>query len=405
MGAAQTRLSELALRLVKLGWQVDVLTALPNYPTGEIFEGWPRVRARVCFEDGVRVVRLPLWPSQQGMVRRLATYTSFAASAAAWGARLVGHYGASPPDLIWVESPPLFLVGAAVYLARCFGCPYVMNVSDLWPESAAAMGMLSRQSLPYRGLAHIERWAYRHAAGITGQSDETIEHIAKIIPNTPRMVLTNGVDLARFAVSVDEKREARRWLCAPFQEIDAALDKSGEGDPVVFVYAGLMGHAQGLEQIFDVAAKLPPQHPARFVLIGDGPMRAQLVALESKQRVPRVAVLEAQKREQIPKILAAADVAFVSLGMQIVGAVPSKIYEAMAAQIPILLLADPASEAARRVLAGPWGQVVAPGDQAGVLEAVLQYSRPNRLQPQVGEDFPYNRDALAGQLSDFLQSI
>ena len=81
MGAPQARLSELGERLIDLGWEVEALTALPNYPTGRVFPGYPR---KVMAESvgRIRTVRVPLLPSQKGIARRLACYFSFAGSAA-----------------------------------------------------------------------------------------------------------------------------------------------------------------------------------------------------------------------------------------------------------------------------------------------------------------------------------
>ena len=113
LGAPQGRLSELGERLVDLGWQVEALTALPNYPTGSVFDGYAPLRPVVEHVGRIRTARVPLYASQQGFVKRLACYFSFAASAAALGPRLCAR-----PDLLWVESPPLFIGIAARTLAR-----------------------------------------------------------------------------------------------------------------------------------------------------------------------------------------------------------------------------------------------------------------------------------------------
>ena len=136
MGAPQARLSELGERLIDLGWEVEALTALPNYPTGRVFPGYSR-KAMAESVGRIRTVRVPLLPSQKGFARRLACYFSFAGSAAFHGPRLCAR-----PDVLFVESPPLFIGFAARRLARRWRCPYVLNVSDLWPQSAIEMGVV-----------------------------------------------------------------------------------------------------------------------------------------------------------------------------------------------------------------------------------------------------------------------
>jgi hypothetical protein len=81
IGAAQTRLFELGQELSRLGWEVEVLTALPNYPTGRVFEGY-RTSTPVRETIGqLSVVRVPLRPAQKGFVNRLICYFSFVRSA------------------------------------------------------------------------------------------------------------------------------------------------------------------------------------------------------------------------------------------------------------------------------------------------------------------------------------
>jgi len=137
MGAPQARLSELGERLVDAGWEVEALTALPNYPTGKIFSGYDP-RTPVVEQIGrLRTVRVPLYTAKTGFFRRLRSYFSFVAGARRHGPRMCQR-----PDLLYVESPPLFIGYAARYLSRRWKCPFVFNVSDLWPESASRMGMV-----------------------------------------------------------------------------------------------------------------------------------------------------------------------------------------------------------------------------------------------------------------------
>jgi glycosyltransferase involved in cell wall biosynthesis len=387
MGAPQVRLSELGAALVRRGWQVEVLTALPNYPTGKVFPGyspWKTAREEV---DGMTVTRVPLWPSKTGMARRMVSYLSFAATAALLGPR---HRSAPPPDLLLVESPPLTTGLAARWLAWRWGCPYVLNVSDLWPESFLRVGAL-KPGLLTGAAERFERSLYRHAAAITGQSQEIIDHVRGKSPGTPTRVVTNGCDPARFGPEQADE-EARALL-------------GGEPGPV-FLYAGLLGIAQGLDQLLDLAAALPPETPGRLVLVGDGPMREPLRERLERERIPRVKLLPAQPRERIPALLAAADGAIISLVAPIPGAVPSKIYEAMASQLPILLVAE--GEPTRRVEEARAGLAVRPGDAAGMLAAFTRLATEESLRQRLGSagrraaETTYHRDHIAEGLHHFL---
>lgn len=382
MGAPQARLSELGERLIDLGWEVEALTALPNYPAGRVFPGYPR-KAMAETVGRIRTVRVPLLPSQRGFARRLACYFSFAGSAAFHGPRLCAR-----PDLLFVESPPLFIGFAARRLARRWRCPYVLNVSDLWPQSAIEMGVV-KPGLATRLAERLELSLYRNAAGVTGQSEEIVESVAAR-SGAPVEVITNGVEPGRFG----QTDEAARELIGP------------EPGPV-FLYAGLLGLAQGLDQILDAAARLPPEVPGRCVLVGEGPVRRRLQERVDREGIGRVRLVPAQPRERIPALLAAADVAVASLGLRLQGAVPSKIYEAMASAKPLLLIAE--GEAARRVERAGCGLAVRPGDLEGVREAWMRLATDPGLRARLGAagrraaETEYDRARIAERLDGFLR--
>lgn len=389
MGAPQARLSELGERLVDLGWEVEVLTALPNYPGGRVFPGYPRWRPTVDRVGRLRTVRVPLVPARRGFARRLLCYFSFLVSAA-----LLGPRHCRRPDLVLVESPPLFLGVAGCYLARRWRCPLVLNVSDLWPDSAVELGMLAAGSPPVRAAAALERWLYRRAAAVTGQSQEIVDAVAERAGGTPTRVVTNGVEPARFG---------------PHLRTPEALSRLGPEPGPVFLYAGLLGHAQGLDQLLDLAASLPATAPGRIVLVGDGPRREELAQRLAGEAIDRVRLLGAVPRHEVPALLAAADVALVSLGTSLRGAVPSKIYEAMAAGLPILLVAG--GEAARRVEEGPAGRVVAPGDPEALRRAFLELAADAGLRQRLGAagrrlaETRYDRGAIAAGLDELLRGL
>lgn len=387
MGAPQARLSELGERLIDRGWQVEVLTALPNYPTGRVFSGYHRRRVAIEQIGRMRTVRTPLYTAKSGFAKRLASYFSFVASAGWYGPKHCQR-----PDLLWVESPPLFIGYAAWHLSRRWKCPYVFNVSDLWPKSAIHMGVI-REGWATRLAGRLERKIYQRAAGVTGQSEEIVAEIRELAPDTPTAVITNGVDPARFGR--DKLDDAARELVGP------------EPGPV-FMYAGLLGLAQGLDQILDVARALPPEVPGRFVLVGEGPAREHLMERLGREQIARVKILPAQPRERVPALLAAADVAVITLGMSIPGAVPSKIYEAMAAELPILLVAD--GEPARRVAEAGCGLSVPPGAVDQALAACRRLADDATLRAELGHagrhaaQTKYHRDRIADRLDEFLRA-
>lgn len=388
MGAPQARLSELGERLIDRGWMVEALTALPNYPTGRVFAGYDPRRPVVETVGRIRTVRVPLFTSKGGFAKRLRSYFSFVASAKRHGPRLCER-----PNLLFVESPPLFIGYAALALARRWKCPYVFNVSDLWPESAVRMGVV-KPGIAVWLASRLERKLYRKSAGVTGQSQEIVDGVRRAVPDVRTEVITNGVDPARFGRERATPR-ARALL--------------GDAPGPVFIFAGLLGLAQGIDQILELAKQWPEDVPGRFVLVGDGPMRDHLEQRIRDESLSRVRLLPAQPREVVPELLAAADAALISLGMPIPGAVPSKIYEAMASELPILLVA--VGEAARRVETAQSGLTVPPNAPEALREAAVRLARDENLRRTLGAagrraaETIYDRDRIADRLDAFLRGV
>jgi glycosyltransferase involved in cell wall biosynthesis len=386
MGAPQARLSELGERLVGFGWQVNCLTALPNYPGGRVFPGYHRRKPIVETVGSIRTARVPLLPANRGFLRRLLCYFSFVISAIVYGPKLCPR-----PDLLFVESPPLFIGFAARALCRSWRCNYVFNVSDLWPESAVRMGVVN-EGLVSRLAERLELSFYRRAGGVTGQSVEIIESIRRRCPQVPTEVITNGVEPGRFGKD---------------QADSSAQHLLGSEPGPVFIYAGLLGLAQGLDQILDLAKALPDSVPGRFVLVGDGPRRNHLSHRINTESISRVKLLPPVAHERVPALLGAADAAIISLGMSIPGAVPSKIYESMASALPILLIAE--GEAATRVTEAQCGLTVPPGNKAELQRAYTLLAIDEELRQRLGAhgrksaENTYDRNRIAARLDTFLK--
>ncbi|TMC72089.1 MAG: glycosyltransferase family 4 protein, partial [Chloroflexi bacterium] len=171
VGAAQIRLHAFGKQLQARGHEVRVVTAMPNYPRGEVF---PEYRGkRVVREelDGLHVTRTWIRPATgRNVVKRLLGYWSFAISSVPACLR------EPKPDFIFVESPPLFLGCTAYVCSRLRRVPFILNVSDLWPASARELGIVRSKSLLWLG-ERLERFLYRTAYRITAQTDGIRAHI------------------------------------------------------------------------------------------------------------------------------------------------------------------------------------------------------------------------------------
>src|SRR5579859_5834577 len=143
VGAAQVRISETARRLVRRGHHVTVLTTYPNYPSGKVPPEYHKRKIYGETSDGVEIIRVWSYISpNKGFLRRILSQLSFGCLSPLLGWNAIEH-----PDVIIVESPPLFDAIAARMLAWGKRCPFIFIVSDLWPESAVQLGMLRNRVL------------------------------------------------------------------------------------------------------------------------------------------------------------------------------------------------------------------------------------------------------------------
>jgi colanic acid biosynthesis glycosyl transferase WcaI len=348
VGAPQNRLSHLASHFASAGHEITVLTAMPNYPGGRIHKGYGGL-LRQERQGRVRIIRTLIFPSRSAaLLPRLLSYFSFVFSSVLFGSFLL-----RPSDFLLVESPPLFLGIAGVWLSRLKRAKLVFNVSDLWPESAVRVGVIRQGSLAHRFGLRLESFCYRHAWLVTGQARSILQDIEARFSDQATFLLSNGANTKVF--HPQERTEEGR----------ARLTRENQ---FVVLYAGLHGLAQGLEQVLDAAHELRQQEDYCFVLIGDGPQKQSLVLKAERAGLRNVTFLDSLPNTEIPELLAAADLVVVPLGMYIPGAVPSKLYEAMASGRPIVLIAE--GEAAEIVLHHKAGIVVAPGQVPSLVQAI-----------------------------------
>jgi glycosyltransferase involved in cell wall biosynthesis len=367
IGAPQARLSELAQKMVQAGHAVTVLTAMPNYPTGKIYPGYGGL-LRQEHHAQPEVIRTFIYPTQKAnFIPRLANYFSFVISSTIAGSILLRR-----PDYLMVESPPLFLGLAAYWLSRLKRTRLIFNVSDLWPESAVRLGMLRQGGLSYRLSAWLERFCYRKAWLVTGQSKSILSNIQERFPSCHTFHLSNGVDTGKFHPE-RQTPEAR-----------AILDGQASTGSCIALYAGLHGLAQGLDQIVHAAELMRADSGFRFVLVGDGPEKQMLIQQARQCRLDNIRFLDPRPSSEIPALVASADIILVTLKTYIPGAVPSKLYEAMASGRPVVLVAG--GEPADIVQECRAGVVVDPGDIEGLAQALRMLNAQPALRRELGEN-------------------
>jgi glycosyltransferase involved in cell wall biosynthesis len=362
VGAPQARLSAIAGMFVRRGHSVTVLTALPSYPAGKIYPGYGRFFKHERI-DGVDVIRSFVYPTQRAdLAHRLTSYFSFVSSSA-----IVGSAFLARPDFLLVESPPLFNGMSGIWLSRFKRTRLIFNVSDLWPESAVRLGLINSGSLAHRLSNSFEGLCYRQAWLVTAQSKSILADISHRFPAVPVFHLSNGVDTLKFGPDFSTP-QARSMIAT-----------NGE---CVILYSGLHGLAQGLNQVLTVADMMRGDNGICFTLVGDGPEKQQLKAEAQTKLLRNVRFLDIRPAREVPALVAAADIALVILKTEIPGAVPSKLYEAMASARPVVIVAT--GEAAAIVKENDAGIVVSPGDTNGLVQAIQELRANPDLRRTMG---------------------
>jgi glycosyltransferase involved in cell wall biosynthesis len=379
--AGRFRLEPFVTELVNRGHDVEVICAVPNHPQGVIQAGYrrrPVVRGEVGGAE-VRYVWLYARP-KKSFATRLATYGSFAAMATLVGA------AQRRPDVVLASSPPLPVGSVGAALARRYRVPCVLEVRDIWPDSAVALGELSNERA-IRAAERLERRLYRSAAAVVTVNNAFFEHIVERAPAGQTVeVISNGTTAA--------------WLEAGERPPERAALGLPE-DRFVWTYAGNIGLAHGLESAVQAAAELGEGH--LFVVIGDGPRRAEAerLAAETPGLVEFRGVMDPG---EAARHLRASDAVLVSESQR--SSVASKLYDYAAIGRPIVAACR--GELRRVVETEGLGIVTDHGDASALATALADIrdgrrrSDPDRLRAFAREHL---REAQAVKMAMLLERL
>lgn len=316
------RINGIAKGLLKRGYQVTVLTTFPNFPSGVVA---PEYRGKVItreVNDGIHVVRVWSYITpNKGFLRRILAQLSFGCIAPLLGWKHIGR-----PDVIIVESPPLFNAIGGRLLAWGKRCPFIFTVADLWPDAAIELGVLCNP-LFIRLARWLERSTYQKARFIWAVTAGIRKRlVARGIPAERVFLLTNGVDTTQFR---------------PIPQAQARAEL-GWDDRFTILYAGTHGLVYGLEILLDVAERLRDYPDMHIIFVGDGVTKADLMEKARERHLHNVTFLDAQPHERMPLLLNAADVCPIPIRKLPIANItlPAKMFEIMACARPIVLGLD-----------------------------------------------------------------
>lgn len=348
------RINDVAAALAHRGHHVEVLTGLPNYPSGRFFEGFGLSGPYREVHQGIRLWRVPVVPrGDASALRLLLNYLSFAVAAGARALTLGGRRW--DVSLVFQISPVTSIFPAAV-LRAAFRTPIVTWVQDLWPEVVASSG-LARSSWFMRATRAISAWLYR-------RSDRLLASSRSFCPRLEAL----GVDIHRIGY-------LPQWAEDLFSESLA----SAQTEPFhweqgfVVMFAGNIGRVQGLDTVLAAAQLLKDDSEIRWVFLGDGSHRGWFEAEVARHGLEeRIIFLGRQPPEAMPTYFSRAGAMLVSLMRDEVMSltVPAKLQAYLAAGRPILGSID--GEAARIIEDSGSGWAAPAGDAHALAANVLR---------------------------------
>jgi glycosyltransferase involved in cell wall biosynthesis len=396
VNAPATRTYEHCRRWVELGHDVTVVTCAPNCPDGVVFEGYKnRIFRQIEMVDGIRVVRVWTYvAANSGTIPRIANYVSYQISA------MVATLRLARPDIVIATSPQFFCGWAGVWASRMKRCHFLLEIRDIWPESIAAVGAM-KKGLATRFLEWLEIRMYRSATHIvavgTGYRDKVLEKVPDMEGKIT--VITNGVDAG---------------LYIPAEPDQDFLSKHGFSGKFVCSYVGTIGMAHGLAVVVKAAKELKKiqRTDIVFLIVGDGAEREKLQQMAKDEGVADlIAFTGLLGKQDMPKVLASSDCCLVHLrGTELFGTViPSKIFETMAMQRPIIMgVKGPAREI---VQSAGGGVAMEPDNELELASRLIELADNPEKTRQMGKGAReyvmthFNRDGLASRFESLLREI
>ena len=391
VNAPANRTYEHCRRWVQDGYDVTVITGVPNHPRGEIFEGYRNRWTQEEEVDGIRVIRTWMYLApNSGFLKRVANYLLFALTS------VVASFRVDRPDIVIATSPQFFVGVAGAIISKLKRRPFVLEIRDLWPKSVVELGQLDEGPI-LSALEALEGWLYRSASGIVVNTRTFHDHItAHGVASRDIELVYNGIDPALFR---------------PQPKNAELLKQHGLSEYFTVGYVGTLGLAHGLTLLIDVAEQLETRSELRFVMIGDGADREKLEADIARRGLDNVRLLGLQPRETMPDWIASIDLLVVMLRDLPVfeTVIPSKIFEFLAQERPVILAAK--GEIRRMIEEAGGALVIDPEAQnqlISAIEEVLDHpdeARERAISGRLWVEHGFIRDDLARKMALFLERV
>jgi len=391
IGAPSARIYDLSQQWLTMGHHVQVITCFPNHPVGKLYPGYSRGLHLKEKLDGIHVHRHWTYITpNKGFLRKMLGHISYLPSA-----MVFSNPHVSKPDIAIGTSPTFFAAMAAAWKGVRGKIPFIMEVRDLWPAIFVELGVLRNQHL----IAMLEKWEialYRQATRVVTVTEAFRRNlIERGVPENKVVTIRNGADVEFWK---DRK---------PSKSLQRKLAIEGR---FVVLYIGAHGISHALGRILDAAEYLREFPDIRFLFVGEGAEKAQLVKKAEDLGLRNVRFLDPVDKEGVREFYALSDVCLVPLRdiPLFETFIPSKMFEIMAMGRPII--GSVRGESANILEQSGSALVVPPEDSKAIAESVLAlYNNRDRAQEMgnKGREFVvanYSRHSLAASYLEVMES-
>ncbi len=367
-GSASHLFHNMGREFVRRGHEVVVLTGFPTYHVDE--ETLDRKYRKGLWMreavEGMTVVRARLFnvPRAVPVLRGLQQVS--AAFVYIWsGLFLAGR----SPDIILIYSPPLFLGLTGLVLRLATRARIVINVQDLFPQTAIDLGVL-RNPLLIRLLRAVEAGIYRRADAVTVHSPGNREHVVRHGGSEAKTSIVPNV------VDTETLRPGPRMNA--FRRQHAIPE-----DEIVVSFAGVLGYSQDLDTVIEAAQRLTRIPNLRVYIVGDGIEKGRLVAKAAGAE--NVRFMPMLPKDQYAELLHASDICLATLRAQVkTPVVPSKILSIMAAGRPLITAMPLEGDAPFIVHDAACGMCVPPEDPGALAESIADLAADRGKRDAMG---------------------
>ena len=384
------RINDICKAWVKRGYEVTVVTGIPNYPQGKFFDGYDLFKKRKEEYEGIRIIRLPIVSRGKGSIRLALNYFSYVFSGFFWKA-----FTKIKADKVFIfEVSPMTQALVGVWYAKRRKIPCTLYVQDLWPENVEVVTGIHNKTI-IGAIDKMVNYIYKHCQIILATSPSFVKRLEE-----------------RTSVFDKESKSKVKYWPQYAEEFYRPVPKKDLEDLKIsntfrIAFTGNIGYAQGLDILPKTAEILKQQNiSCEFVIVGDGRYMDEFKTEIVERKVDAMFLLLGRKKpEEIPGYLALCDTAFISFADNPLfeKTIPAKLQSYMACKMPILAAAS--GETRRVIEEAQCGICSEIGDAKKLAESIIAFGEMEKsgleeMQENASRycEMNFEKDTLLNQL-------